>query len=166
MYHKMKVFGFAFDAIAQRPMVILKDSEEANTVPIWIGSLEAVSIAAELISCDLSSQNGRGDLLSMLLEKMALHVAMITIDSLNDGVFAAAVTLSGKGDEIKIDVKPFEALIISLKYKLPVMLTDEVMARASMLAMTDEKIARENDARRFVDFLENLDPSDLGKYPM
>jgi hypothetical protein len=46
------------------------------------------------------------------------------------------------------------------------MLADEVMARASMLAMTDEKIARENDARRFVDFLENLDPSDLGKYPM
>ena len=166
MYHKMKVFGFAYDAIAQRPMVILKDSEETNTVPIWIGSLEAVSIVAELISCDLSSQNGRGDLLSMLLEKMAMQVTMITIDSLNDGVFAASVTLSGKGDEIRIDVRPYEALIISLKYKLPVMLADEVMARASMLAMTDEKIARENDARRFVDFLENLDPSDLGKYPM
>jgi uncharacterized protein len=166
MYHKMKVFGFAYDAIAQRPMVILKDAEETNTVPIWIGSLEAVSIAAELISCDLSSQNGRGDLLSMLLEKMAMRVTMITIDSLNDGVFAASVTLSGAADEIKIDVKPYEALIISLKYKLPVMLADDVMSRASMLAMTDEKIARENDARRFVDFLENLDPSDLGKYPM
>jgi hypothetical protein len=166
MYHKMKVFGFAYDAIAQRPMVILKDSEDTNTVPIWIGSLEAVSIAAELISCDLSSQNGRGDLLSMLLDKMAMRVTMITIDSLNDGVFAASVTLIGKSDEIKIDVRPYEALIISLKYKLPVMLADEVMSRASMLAMTDEKIARENDARRFVDFLENLDPSDLGKYPM
>jgi hypothetical protein len=35
-----------------------------------------------------------------------------------------------------------------------------------MLAMADETIARENDARRFVDFLENLDPADLGKYPM
>jgi len=165
MYHKMKVFGFAYDAIAQRPMVILKDSEETNTVPIWIGSLEAISIAAELISSDLSSQNGRGDLLSMLLGKMAMQVTMITIDSLNDGVFAASVTLSGKS-EMKIDVKPYEALIISLKYKLPVMLADEVMSRASMLAMTDEKIARENDARRFVDFLENLDPADLGKYPM
>jgi len=32
--------------------------------------------------------------------------------------------------------------------------------------MTDEKIARENDARRFIDFLESLDPAELGKYPM
>jgi hypothetical protein len=46
------------------------------------------------------------------------------------------------------------------------MVADDVMARASVLAMTDETIARENDARRFVDFLENLDPTDLGKYPM
>ena len=72
MYHKMKVFGFTLDTIAQRPVVILKDAEDLNTVPIWIGSLEAVSIAAELVSCDLSSQNGRGDLLSLLMEKLAI----------------------------------------------------------------------------------------------
>jgi hypothetical protein len=46
------------------------------------------------------------------------------------------------------------------------MVADEVMARGSMLAMNDETIARENDARRFIDFLENLQPADLGKYPM
>jgi bifunctional DNase/RNase len=166
MYHKMKVFGFTLDTIAQRPVVILKDAEDLNTVPIWIGSLEAVSIAAELISCDLSSQNGRGDLLSLLMEKLAMGVTMISIDTLNDGVFTASVTFSCKGGDISVSVRPYEALVISLKYKLPVMVAEEVMARASMLAMTDETIARENDARRFVDFLENLDPADLGKYPM
>jgi bifunctional DNase/RNase len=166
MYHKMKVFGFTLDTIAQRPVVILKDAEDLNTVPIWIGSLEAVSIAAELVSCDLSSQNGRGDLLSLLMEKLAMGVTMISIDTLHDGVFTASVTFSCEGGDISVSVRPYEALVISLKYKLPVMVADEVMARASMLAMADETIARENDARRFVDFLENLDPADLGKYPM
>lgn len=166
MYHKMKVFGFTLDTIAQRPVVILKDAEDLNTVPIWIGSLEAVSIAAELVSCDLSSQNGRGDLLSLLMEKLAMGVTMISIDTLHDGVFTASVTFSREGGDISVSVRPYEALVISLKYKLPVMVADEVMARASMLAMADETIARENDARRFVDFLENLDPADLGKYPM
>src|SRR5512136_2388726 len=109
MYHKMKVFGFAFDAIAQRPMVILKDSEDINTVPIWIGSLEAVSIAAELISCDLSSQNGRGDLLSLLMEKLAMGVTMISIDTLHDGVFTASVTFSSEDGEISVAVRPYEA---------------------------------------------------------
>jgi uncharacterized protein len=166
MYHKMKVFGFTLDTLAQRPVVILKDAADANTVPIWISSLEAVSIAAELISCDLSSQNGRGDLLSLLLEKMALSVTRISVDGLNDGVFIASVTLCGESGEIRIAVRPYEALVISLKYKMPVLVADEVMARASMLAMADETIARENDARRFIDFLENLDPAELGKYPM
>jgi bifunctional DNase/RNase len=166
MYHKMKVFGFTLDTLAHRPVVILKDAEDNNTIPIWISSLEAVSIAAELISCDVSSQNGRGDLLSLLLEKMAMGVARISIDGLDDGVFSASVTLRRESGEVRVNVRPSEALVISLKYKLPVMVADEVIARASMLAMTDETIARENDARRFVDFLENLDPADLGKYPM
>jgi bifunctional DNase/RNase len=166
MYHKMKVFGFTLDTLAHRPVVILKDAEDTHTIPIWISSLEAVSIAAELISCDLSSHHGRGDLLSLLLVKMAMGVARISIDGLNDGVFTASVTFQRENGEVRINVRPSEALIISLKYKLPVMVADEVMSRASMLAMTDETIARENDARRFVDFLESLDPADLGKYPM
>ncbi len=166
MYHEMKVYGFTLDTLAHRPVIILKDAADSNSVPIWISSQEAVSIVAELISRDVSTQNGRGDLLSLLLEKMAMAVAGVSIDSLNDGVFAASVIFHGEAGEVRINVRPYEALIISLKYKLPVMVADEVMARASMLAMADESVARENDARRFVDFLESLDPSDMGKYPM
>ena len=166
MYHEMKVFGFTLDTIAHRPLVILKDAEDTNTVPIWISNQEAVSIAAELFSSGLSAQNGRSDLLSLLLERMEMRVAMISIDGLNDGVFTASIQIDREGGELRFDVRPYEALLIALKYKLPVMVADEVMARASMLAMDDETIARENDARRFVDFLENLDPSELGKYPM
>ena len=166
MYHKMNVFGFTLDPIAQRPVVILKDVEDVNTIPIWIGSMEAVSIAAELISKDISSHSDRGDLLSKLLEKMDMKVTMISIDTLNDGVFSATVTICCEESEIRLNVRPYEALIISLKYKMPVMVADEVMARGSMLAMNDETIARENDARRFIDFLENIEPSALGKYPM
>lgn len=166
MYHKMKVFGFALDTLAQRPVVILKDAEESNTIPIWIGSLDALTIAAELIGGDSTSHAGREDLLSKLLDKMEMRVEKVSIDSLNDGVFSATVTLGSGTGEIRLDVRPFEALAISLKYTLPVLVSDEVMERGSLLAMSDETIARENDARRFIEFLEKLDPSDLGKYPM
>lgn len=166
MHHKMKIFGFTLDTLAQRPVVILKDAEDNNTIPIWIGSMEAVSMAAQLISGDIMSQSGREDLFSKLMEKMEMKVTIVSIDSLNDGVFTSTVTLSSGTGEIRIDVRPYEAIAISLKYDLPIMVSDEVMARGSVLAMNDESIARENDARRFVDFLEKLEPSDLGKYPM
>jgi uncharacterized protein len=166
MYHKMKLFGFTLDTLAQRPVVILKDAEDNITIPIWIGSMEAVSMAAQLISGDIISKSGREDLFSKLMEKIEMRVTNVSIDTLNDGVFTSSVTLSSELEEIRIDVRPYEAIAISLKYDLPIMVSDEVIARGSMLAMNDESIARENDARRFIDFLEKLEPSDLGKYPM
>lgn len=166
MHHEMTVFGFTFDGIAQRPVVILKDAKGNTTVPIWISLMEAVSIAVELISRDITSRSGRSDLLSMLLDKLHYKVAGLTIDSLHDGVFSAAVRFVRDGEEMVVEVRLCEALILALKYQLPVMVADEVVAMASTVAMSDEKVAKEADARRFVDFLESLDPADLGKYPM
>jgi bifunctional DNase/RNase len=57
-------------------------------------------------------------------------------------------------------------MITALKYKLPVMVHEEVIKQASMLDLNEGNFSRETDARRFVDFLENLDPAALGKYPM
>lgn len=167
MFLEMKVFGFTLDSIAHRPVVILKDAKDGeNTVPIWISATDAVSIAAELISRDLPSQSGRGDLLTVLLAQTGMEVARIAIEGLEEGVFKASVTFVGNGEELKVEVRPCEALVASLKYAMPVMVAEEVMARASIHALSDREIARENDARRFVDFLENLDPAELGKYPM
>jgi bifunctional DNase/RNase len=165
-YHEMRVFGFTLDPLAQRPVVILKDAGENNSIPIWIGSMEAVSIVAELISSDISTKSGGGSLLSKVLEKIGMRMTRISLDSLNDGVFSATVALEGKNGVISLDVRPYEALAASLKYDLPVMVADEVIAQGSMIAMNDDSIARETDARRFIDFLEKLDPADLGKYPM
>jgi bifunctional DNase/RNase len=166
MYHEMKVFGFTLDSLAQRPIVILKDAEENNSIPIWIGSMEAVSMVAQLISSDISDRNGGPDLFSKLMAKLGMRVSRLSLESLNDGVFSATVTIRGESGDIRIDVRPYEAICLSLKHDLPVMVADEVLARGSMMAMKDETIARETDARRFIDFLEKLDPSDLGKYPM
>jgi bifunctional DNase/RNase len=162
----MNVFGFTLDTIAHRPVVILKDAEDTNTVPIWISASEAACLATELIGRDILSQNSRGDLLSVLLERLAMSVTTISIDTLREGAFTASIRVAGDGGELRLEVRPYEALITALKFKLPVMVADEVMARASMLALDNETIARENDERRYVEFLENLDPAELGKYPM
>jgi bifunctional DNase/RNase len=166
MYHEMTVFGLALDALSQRPVVILKDAQEKTTVPIWISNMEVVAIAAELISRDIASQSGRGDLLTALMQEMAMTVAMIAVDDLRDGVFTASIRFVRGEEEVKVAVRPSEALITALKYKLPLMVADDVVARAALLEVKDETSVRESDARRFADFLENLDPEEMGKYPM
>lgn len=166
MYLEMKVCGFTLDSFAQMPVVLLKDAEEKNTLPIWISSMDAVSLAAELISRDMSVESGCCELMTKLMDQMCMKVDRITIDSLIDGVFDISIFFSGTGKEIRINVRPNEAVIMALKYDMPMHIAEEVIAQASVLTAMDEDIVIEHDASRYIDFLENLDPKDLGKYPI
>ena len=166
MYQTMKIFGFAVDSLANRPLVLLKGEDGDRTVPLWISMLEAVSMAAELVSREVSSQSGRSDLLTTLMAQLGMKIVAINLDSIRAGMVTATVLFSNGSDEIRTEVRACEALIASLKYRMPLRVSEEVIAWASTRAAGDESAASENDARRFVDLLEQLDPATLGKYPM
>jgi bifunctional DNase/RNase len=162
MYLEMTVFGFTIDALANRPVVILKDAKGVNSVPIWLSTTEALAIAAELILSD----SGRKDLMTQLMAQTATEIGAVVIEGYHDGAFEALVKFLRNGEEVSVVVRPCEAIAAALKFKMPLMVAEEVVARASVLAMSDEEFARENNARRFTEYLENLDPATLGKYPM
>ncbi len=44
----MRIVGITIDPVTQSPIVILRDRENLNTLPIWIGILEANAIAVGL----------------------------------------------------------------------------------------------------------------------
>ena len=166
MYVKMKVNGFTLDSIAQMPVVLLKDADEGYALPIWINTMDAVSIAAELISRDMSAESGCSDLLTKLLSQMRLKVDKINIDDLSDGVFDVSIVFAGECEEIKLSVRPSEAVVMALKYDIPVHVAEHVLSQSLVMPTSDQSIFDGSDERRFVDFLESLDPKDLGKYPM
>jgi bifunctional DNase/RNase len=163
----MKVYGFALDAIAQMPVIILKDAEEKHAVPVWINASESVSFAAEFVGREVSVRIGRKDVFSSLVERLGMSVTSIVIESLKEGVFTASVRiLSTDDEEMRLELHVSEAMLLSLKYRLPLLVNRELLSQVSTLDMNEEGFAKENNARRFVDFLDQLDPSAMGKYPM
>lgn len=167
MYLEMKVYGFALDPIAQMPVVILKGSDGEQSVPIWIGAAESVAFAAEFIGKEVSVRNGRKDMLSALLDRLGMSITRIAIEGVADGVFDAVVQLKNdEGEELELDLHVSEAMLLSLRYRLPVMVNEEIISEVSTLEMSQDAMAEESNARRFVDFLDQLDPSAMGKYPM
>ena len=167
MYLEMKVYGFALDAIAQMPVIILKDAEEKHAVPVWISTSESVSFAAEFVGREVAARGGRKDVFTSLIDRLGMSVSSIAIESLQNGVFTASVRLAAAdGEEMRLELHVSEAMLLSLKYRLPVMVDRELLTQVSTLDMTEEGFAKENNARRFVDFLDQLDPSTMGKYPM
>jgi len=164
MYLKMNIHGFALDSIAQRPVVLLKDGDEANTIPIWINSTDTLYIVAELVRHDAVATSDRKDLLSALLSHLDAAVEEIVIEDVRDGLFDASVGVTVDGATVMLPVRISEALVLALKHSLPVMVAEHLLHKISRCDSAE--CFTDADARRFVDFLENLDPADLGKYPM
>jgi len=165
-YREMAVQGFALDSLSQAPMVLLKNDEADITFPVWLTTLEAVTIAAELINRDAVAERGCRDLMTRLLEQMLVEIESISIDALEGIVFHGSVSLSRVGETIRLKVSPCEAIVMALKYSVPIRISAEVLERASTLDVDTGEGSGENEAARFVRFLEGLDPKDMGKYPM
>jgi uncharacterized protein len=167
MYVEMKVQGFALDSIAQMPVIILKDADEKHSVPVWISASESVAFAAEYVGREMAVRNGRKDVFTSLVETMGMSIKSIVLESVRDAVFTCSIRLAAAGDEeVRLELHVSEAMLLSLKYRLPVLVDDQVLEEVATLDMNEEGIGNENNARRFVDFLDQLDPSSMGKYPM
>lgn len=165
-YLQMTIYGFALDSIAQMPVVILKDADESNSLPIWINNMDALYIVAELIRGDASAKSDRKDFLTALLDHLNTEITEISIESMKDGLFAASISIVVAGETVKLDVRTSEALVLAMKNKMSVMVARHLLEQPATLAGEGSGQFTEVDERRFVDFLENLDPADLGKYPM
>jgi bifunctional DNase/RNase len=48
MLHKVSIAGLTMDPASNTPIIILKSEEHDQAIPIWIGLLEATSIASAL----------------------------------------------------------------------------------------------------------------------
>lgn len=165
-YLQMDVQGFLLDSASQSPMVLLKNEKEDLSFPIWLTTLESVAIAAELINRDAVAERGCRDLITRLFEKMRVEVRCISIDALRGNVLDSSMTFSREGEEIQVKVRACEAIVMAVKYALPVQVAREVLEEASNLDLDPEEGLGEKDAGRLIRMLEEMDPKDMGKYPM
>jgi bifunctional DNase/RNase len=166
MYSEMTVYGFTIDNVSHRPVVLLKDLEGVNTVPLWISLKDGVSIAADLLCRDLASREGRTDFLDSLLKKLGLSLSRVVVDMDEGGNIVANVCTSGTAGEEFVDVGLAEALNVVLSRKLPLMVSETLMEWATRYALNDEVVMSESNERRYADFLENLDPAQMNKLPI
>lgn len=163
---EMTIYGFTLDHQMNMPVAILKDQTGDLSLPVWISNEEAVSMAVEIISRNIFHKTGSQDLLSRLFDVLSLKVSRIGIDDVKDGILSASVTFDKEGEEMPVPVRPSEAMLLSLRYQLPLMVPEDVLHRALLHQTVAEQEAPQDDARDYIDFLEKLNPETLGKYPM
>jgi bifunctional DNase/RNase len=100
------------------------------------------------------------DLLRTILETLGATMRRVLISALEGNTFFAQIHLTtGAGEEI-VDSRPSDAIALALRMDAPIYVLPTVLekAKAVELATTDEE--------RLKRWLEDVDPSELGKYEM
>ncbi|MGQ0793190.1 MAG: bifunctional nuclease family protein [Deltaproteobacteria bacterium] len=156
MILEMKVSGIALDPFTNTPIIILKDATGEKVLPIWIGFMEASSIAMELEK----SPRGRPlthDLVKNMLESVNFAVTKVEITDLRNDTFYAEIHLKRDGEEYILDSRPSDAIAIALRTGSPIFVNDEVIAKSNKQDRA-EKTPGEN--------LEGIPTEGFGKYKM
>jgi len=156
---ELQIGGLGFDPRNMSPLVLLRDQEELNFLPIWIGIFEAASIAMELQHVK-PPRPMTHDLLKGFIEELGGKTKRIIINDVKEGTFYAIIEIEKEGKIIKIDARPSDAIALAVRASAPIMVSEVVMMQAKLV--NAEKDAAET--RKFKDFIQNMKPEDFTKY--
>lgn len=159
MLHEMKVSGIAIDPFTNTPIIILKDLKGDKMLPIWIGFMEANSIAMELEKTPRSRPLTH-DLLKNILDDLKYSVSRVELTDLKDNTYYAAIHLK-KMDDIHIfDSRPSDAIAIAIRTSSKIFVHDCVLQSSKQIQAIDE------DKEKLAEMLDKIPPGNFGKYKM
>ena len=162
IYTEMEVKGLTLDPLTSMPIVLLKDIEGRQTIPIWIGILEATAIAAELERVVLSRPMTHA-LLGNVIRILGSEVLMVEVNDLRDNTFYATIYLKKGRKEVAVDARPSDALALALRAGCPIFVSDKVIERSRRIDLSTKAVGGKKE---WEGILEKLSPEDFGKYKM
>jgi bifunctional DNase/RNase len=161
MQIEMTIKGLMVDPVNNMPIVILRDKEGHRVLPIWVGIFEANAIALQ-IENHTTPRPMTHDLLRNVIHDLKASVQKIVICDLQEQTFYALIYLGVNGETVAIDARPSDAIALALRTRAPIFVEEAIIEQAKPLDVAPDK----GDNERLHQWLESLDPDELGKYKM
>jgi bifunctional DNase/RNase len=144
----MKVEGLLFDPRSGMYILLLKDIQGNETLPIWIGKPEADAIALSLGKV-VTPRPMTHDLIRNIVNGLSVRVMRIVITEIIDNTYYALVYIEQNGTEVAIDSRPSDAIALALRVSVPI--------------YVDERVIEHKNTDGLEEWLKNLKPEDFGK---
>jgi len=101
------------------PVVVLEENEGSRVLHIWIGPVEAQSIAIVMADQELPRPNTH-DLGVRLLRGLQGEIDRVVVNDMRRGVYFAVITLRNGNSLVEIDARPSDAIAIALRVGAPI----------------------------------------------
>ena len=149
MLLQMKVRGLMYDPYTNAYIVILRDEDNTEVLPIWVGRAEAnaISFALEGIFAPRPMTH---DLIKNMLDAVKAKLISVVVTDLRDNTYFAKLHLLYEDSEYTVDSRPSDAVALALRTEAPI--------------FTSEDVIRKHSSEELDRWLDNLRPEDFGRY--
>jgi len=163
MLRKVNIAGLTMDPASNTPIIILKTEDDEQAVPIWIGLLEATSIASALQKIKYERPMTH-DLFKNFAESLQVSIERVEVSDLRDNTFFARIHFMSEGRNFDMDARPSDAIALALRFDAPIYV-DETVIQHSKIREADVEVADQSEeGKKWADYLEKLSSEDFGKY--
>ena len=162
MSKEVTVAGVAVDPVTKSPIVLLREPESGNVVPIWVGLLEANAIVLALEGTEMPRPMTH-DLMKSILLATGTRLLSIEIAEIRESTYFALLHIEGNGESVHVDARPSDAIALALRCGARILISEAVLAQSAVSATT----ASEGGERdKWTELLEKMDPEQFSKYKM
>ena len=158
---EMKIKGLMIDPVSDMPIIVLREQEGDQVLPIWVGIFEANAIAMQMQNI-VAPRPMTHDLLRNVIEGLSAKVDRVVITDLKNNTFFALIHMRQNGQSLAIDARPSDAMALALRADAPIFVEQAVLEKSS----ASGEDASSQETERLRRWLENVDPDELGKYEM
>jgi bifunctional DNase/RNase len=162
MPKEVTVAGVTVDPVSKSPIVVLRDLETGNVIPIWIGMLEASAIALAIEGTELPRPMTH-DLMKSILHATGTQLRSVEIADIRESTYFALLHLEGNGESVRVDARPSDAIALALRCGARILVSEAVLAQSSIPAPASSEGEERN---KWTELLEKMDPEQFSKYKM
>ena len=135
----------------------IRDRPNTNKVlPIWIGTIEAVSIAYAQEGF-VHPRPQTHDLLLNILDSLNAKILEVSITDIHDKTYFAEIKLSTHEGELTLSSRPSDAIALALRSSAEIFVENSVFNDNYIEIYDEDKV----DIEEFSQFIDNVSPEDF-----
>lgn len=146
MLKQMKIEGLLFDPRSNMYILLLKEINGNDMLPIWIGRPEADSIALGLGKIS-TPRPLTHDLIKNMIDGLKMKTTKIVVTGIVDNTYYASIYVEKSGVEVPIDSRPSDAIAVAIRTNSPI--------------FVDENVIEQRNNDELEEWLKNLRPEDF-----
>src|SRR5512133_3909939 len=117
-------------------LVVLKQLDSDRYLPIWVGPYEAEAITVALQEVEMVRPLTH-DLLKNVFGAFNARITRIEIVRLQNEIFYGNIIAEVDGREVEVDSRPSDAIALSVRAHVPILVNSSVMDEAGIIPEQD-----------------------------